>query len=65
MDALKQRINEQLNGENGIRTEQPDTPLDMEERREMQQQLLGTGKEQEDSQKQGRDVRPQGTERNR
>ncbi|NQT04359.1 MAG: efflux RND transporter periplasmic adaptor subunit [Planctomycetes bacterium] len=65
LDALKQRINEQLNGTNGTQTGISDTPLDMEERRKMQQQLLGAGKEQEESQKQGRDVRPQGTERNR
>ena len=63
LDALKQRINERLNDANG--TGGPDKPLDVEERREMQQQLLGAGKEQGESQKQGRDVRPQGTERNR
>ncbi|MBL7146512.1 MAG: efflux RND transporter periplasmic adaptor subunit [Phycisphaerae bacterium] len=65
LDTLKQRINEQLNGTNGTKTGGPDTLLDMKERREMQQQLLGAGKEQGESQKQGRDVRPQGTERNR
>jgi HlyD family secretion protein len=65
LDTLKQRINEQLNGTNGTKTGGPDTPLDMKERREMQQRLLGAGKEQGESQKQGRDVRPQGTERNR
>ncbi|MBC8471347.1 MAG: efflux RND transporter periplasmic adaptor subunit [Planctomycetes bacterium] len=65
LDTLKQRINEQLNGTNGTKTGGPDTLLDMKERREMQQQLLGAGKEQGESQKQGRDVRPQGTEGNR
>jgi HlyD family secretion protein len=72
MDALKQRINEQLNGANGKQTERPDAPLDMEERRKMQQQLLGAGKEQgEGGLKPGRnpgqerDARPQGSERNR
>jgi len=72
MEALKQRINEQLNGTNGKQTERPDAPLDMEERRKMQQQLLGAGKEQGEggpepgrNPGQGRNARPQGSERNR
>ena len=70
LDALKQRINEHLNGTNGRQTERPDMPLDMEERRKMQQQLLGAGNEEEEYPRQGsgqeqRRERPQGTERNR
>jgi len=71
MDALKQRISEQLNGANGTQTERPDAPLDVEERRKMQQQLLGAGTEQGEGQRQvrnpgqGRNARPQGSERNR
>ena len=71
LDALRQRINEQLNDANEI--EEPDRPLDMEERRKMQQRLLdGGGAEQGDSQRprqgggpgQGRGSRPRGSERN-
>ena len=54
MDALKQRINEQLNGANGTQTGRPATPLDVEERRKMQQQLLGAGTEQGEGPRQGR-----------
>lgn len=66
MDALKQRINKQLDEANGAQAGRPDAPLDMEERRKMQQQLLGAGKEQgEGGPKPGRNARPQGSERNR
>ncbi|MHC4242190.1 MAG: efflux RND transporter periplasmic adaptor subunit [Planctomycetota bacterium] len=71
LDALKQRINERLNNANG--TGVPDKPLDAEERRKMQQQLLDGGAEQGEGQRprqgggpgQGRGSRPQGSERNR
>lgn len=73
LDALKQRINEQLNGTNGTQTGGPDKPLEMEERRKMQQRLLDGGAEQGEGQRprqgggpgQGRGSRPQGSERNR
>ena len=70
LDALKQRINEHLNGTNRIQTERPDTSLDIEERRKMQQQLLGSGNEEVEYPRQGRGQeqireRPQVTERNR
>ncbi len=54
LDALKQRINEQLVEANGTQIVKPGTPLSMEERRKMQQQLLGAGKEQGEGPKQGR-----------
>ncbi len=71
MDALKQRINEQLVEANVTQTDKPDASLDMEERRKMQQQLLGAGKEQGEGPKEGRKsgqgtgARDQGSERNR
>ncbi|MDT8301267.1 MAG: hypothetical protein RQ760_07255 [Sedimentisphaerales bacterium] len=71
MDALKQRINQQLDEANGSKAGEPDSSLDMEERRKMQQQLLGAGKEQREGAKQGRNpgqgrgARDQGLERNR
>ncbi|MHC4558776.1 MAG: efflux RND transporter periplasmic adaptor subunit [Planctomycetota bacterium] len=69
LDAFRQRINERLNGANG--TGGPDAPLDMEERRRMQQRLLDADTEQEGASRQGRNpgqgrgTRDQGSERNR
>jgi len=77
MDALKQKINERLKDSNETQTGEPDTPLDIEERRKMQQQLLGAGTAQGDSQRQverprqggssgqERGSSPRGSERNR
>jgi len=73
MDALKQRINKQLDEANGAQTGVPDMPLEVEERRKMQQRLLGGGSEQGEGQRprqgggpgQGRDTKPRGSERNR
>jgi HlyD family secretion protein len=53
MDALKQRINERLNEANGRQTGGADRALDVEERRKMQQRLLGGGAEQGEGPRQG------------
>jgi HlyD family secretion protein len=64
LEALKQRINEKLEEANGTQTGRPDTPLDPQERRRMQQRLLNAGPEQGEGPRQGRDARQQGSGRN-
>jgi len=64
LDALKQRINEKLEEANGTQTGRPDTPLDPQERRRMQQSLLNAGPEQGEGPRQGRGARQQGSGRN-